>query len=87
MAHVRQSRPDSGLGFQVQALEMFQLFFLDSDAGPRWACASCSNLSLAAARAFNWESRPQSGLDYFTGARFARQWLLASSASPLPLPE
>ena len=24
MAHIRQSRPDSGLGFQVEALKMFQ---------------------------------------------------------------
>jgi len=31
MAHIRQSRPDSGLGFQVKVLSAFQLFFLCSE--------------------------------------------------------
>ena len=37
MAHVRQSRPDSGLGFQVKAIESFQVvpFSLGSEQGVR----------------------------------------------------
>ena len=32
MAHIRQPRPDSGLGFQVKALEPFEWFPLRLDA-------------------------------------------------------
>jgi len=32
MAHIRQSRPDSGLGFQLKFLETFKLFHLRSEA-------------------------------------------------------
>ena len=32
MAHIRQSRPDSGLGFQVKVLHTLQLFPLRSEA-------------------------------------------------------
>jgi hypothetical protein len=31
MAHIRQSRPDSGLGFQVQVLGTMKLFLLRSE--------------------------------------------------------
>jgi len=34
MAHTRQSRPDSGLGFQVKALKPFKLFPVRSEAVP-----------------------------------------------------
>jgi hypothetical protein len=32
MAHIRQSRPDSGLGFQAKVLETFKVFPLRSEA-------------------------------------------------------
>ena len=34
MAHIRQSMPDSGLGFRVQALKTFRLFPFRSEAVP-----------------------------------------------------
>jgi len=34
MAHIRQSRPDSGLGFQVKVLETFRFFPLCPEVEP-----------------------------------------------------
>ena len=31
MARVRQSRPDSGLGFQVKVLQLFKVFLIGSE--------------------------------------------------------
>ena len=39
MAHIRQPRPDSGLGFQVKFLKTFQVFPLRSEAVGVWGLA------------------------------------------------
>ena len=40
MAHVRQSRPDSGLGFQIKMLATFEIVPNSLGSGPHTAIAS-----------------------------------------------
>ena len=46
MAHVRQSRPDSGLGFQVKVFELF--YGVPSSLGSGQAEAGCSRVAVDA---------------------------------------
>ena len=85
MAHVRQSRPDSGTGFQAKVLKTFQVAPSSLGSGwskryllPAWsflptALPSKEGTLSDVLRTFAWRPRPESGLDFLTCATFAEQ--------------
>ena len=53
MAQVRQSRPDSGLGFQVKVLETFQGVPLFSEAARRCALSAIRSVTCPVIQSFD----------------------------------
>ena len=63
MAHIRQSRPDSGLGLHVKVLQPFQVVSASLGSGPCLSCRLPGNLSRATcscSRRYSWRIAPDS---------------------------